>query len=83
MLTCVLLFVHRENMHDIQYFWGEYDQSKHRRTGPFPFGGGHNMFCPNFVSLPESGICLGNAFLSHIGGGGEECLEQENTTLLK
>ena len=44
------------------------DWSK-RRTGPFPLGG-HNIFCPNFVSLPESRICLGNAFLSHMGEGG-------------
>ena len=35
----------------------------HFRTFP-------KTFCPNFVSLPEIRICLGNAFLSHIGGGG-------------
>ena len=45
-------------------------------TGPCPGfslgggGGGNNIFCPNFVPLPESRICLGNAFLSHMGGGG-------------
>ena len=30
------------------------------------------MFCRNVVSLPESRICLGNALLSPIGGGGGE-----------
>ena len=39
--------------------------------GPFPFGG-TTFFCPNLSSLPESRICLGNAFLSPMGGGGEE-----------
>ena len=43
-------------------------------------GGGGQHFGPNFVSLPESRICLGNAFLSHMGGGGG-CMEEENTTL--
>ena len=35
-------------------------------------GGGHNSFCPNFLSLPESRIRLGGAFLSHMGVGGVE-----------
>ena len=45
---------------------------------------GTTFFCPNFVSLPEIRICLGNAVLSHLGGGGGEvgCLEEENTTAI-
>ena len=38
---------------------------RHRRTGPFPFGGGgHKMFCPNLSYLPEKSNKL------HMGGGG-------------
>ena len=40
-------------------------------------GGGHNIFSPNFLSLPENRICFGNAFLSNMGGGGGG----ENATL--
>ena len=35
------------------YIWRKLYSSQHRRTGPFPFGGGHKIFCPKFVSLPE------------------------------
>ena len=31
--------------------------------------GVRDHFCPNFVFLPESRICLGNAFLAHMGEG--------------
>ena len=44
-------------------------------TGPFSWGGGgggHTHFCPNLLSLPESRICLGNAFLAHMGEGEEK-----------
>ena len=48
------------------------------------WGEGGN-FLPEFASLPESGICLGNAFFSSMGGGGGGgcCLEEENTALFK
>ena len=40
-----------------------------RRMGPFPLGEGLDKhFCPNISSLPESQICLGNAFCPKWGG---------------
>ena len=46
-------------------------------------GGGHNNFCPNFLSLPEKSNMFGQCiFVAHaIGGGGGGCLEEENTIL--
>ena len=46
----------------------------HRRTGPLPFGGGHNHFCPNFSSLPEKSNMFGQCIFAHMvgGGGGKE-----------
>ena len=47
-------------------------------------GGGVQMCLPeSLIPLPESRICFGNAFLSHMGGGGGRYLEEENTTVLK
>ena len=48
----------------------------HRRTGPFPFGGGGTiLFCPNLLSLHEvehvlAVYVLQGIVLSHMGGGG-------------
>ena len=55
----------------------------HRRTAPVPFVGVHKTFCPNFVFLPESRICVGNAFCRTCGGGGGVLEEANITTLLK
>ena len=42
----------------------------------FPFGGGHNIFCPNFISLPESQICFGNVWSDCV----EETMEGEGVS---
>ena len=49
------------------------DPVTHRRTGPFPFGGGgggHNNYCPNFSSLPEKSNMFGQCIFALHGGGG-------------
>ena len=45
----------------------------HRRTGPFPLGGGgggHTIFGPNFSSLPEKSNMFGQCIFPDMGGGG-------------